>query len=147
LHVVDVADEHQQSNIEQVSEVLGEIGAGEVPQLMICNKIDKLEDSAPRIDRDDEGKPVRVWVSAQDNIGTELIFEALKERLGPQMVNLSLKLPPSMGKLRGTLYQLNSVSAERIDEQGELELDIKMSIVDWNKLQKKYDNRLDNYIQ
>jgi len=147
LHVVDVADEHQQSNIEQVSEVLGEIGAGEVPQLMICNKIDKLEVSAPRIDRDDEGKPVRVWVSAQDNIGTELIFEALKERLGPQMVNLSLKLPPSMGKLRGTLYQLNSVSAERIDEQGELELDIKMSIVDWNKLQKEYDNRLDNYIQ
>ncbi|KXS34886.1 MAG: GTP-binding protein HflX [Idiomarina sp. T82-3] len=147
LHVVDVADEHQQSNIEQVSEVLGEIGAGEVPQLMICNKIDKLEDSAPRIDRDDEGKPVRVWVSAQDNIGTELIFEALKERLGPQMVNLSLKLPPSMGKLRGTLYQLNSVSAERIDEQGELELDIKMSVVDWNKLQKEYDNRLDNYIQ
>ncbi len=63
------------------------------------------------------------------------------------MVNLSLKLPPSMGKLRGTLYQLNSVSAERIDEQGELELDIKMSIVDWNKLQKEYDNRLDNYIQ
>lgn len=147
LHVVDVADEQQQDNIEQVTEVLEEIDAGDVPQLMICNKIDKIDDARPRIDYDEQGKPQRVWVSAQENQGLELIKTALQERLGKQMVNLHLKLPPSMGKLRGTLYGLNSVTEEQVEASGELNLAVKMSLVDWHKLQKQYDNELNRYVQ
>lgn len=42
LHVVDCADEQMQENIESVQRVLAEIEADDRPQLMICNKIDKL---------------------------------------------------------------------------------------------------------
>lgn len=147
LHVVDVADEQQQDNIEQVTEVLKEIDAGDVPQLMICNKIDKVADAQPRIDYDEQGKPQRVWVSAQQDQGLELIMKALHERLGRQMVNLHLKLPPSMGKLRGTLYSLNSVTDEQVEASGDLNLAVKMPLVDWQKLQKQYDNELNRYVQ
>ncbi len=146
LHVVDIADEHHEDNVDQVTEVLTEIDAGDVPQLMICNKIDKLDAVTPKIDRDDEGKPVRVWVSAQQGEGLELILQALQERLGKQMVDLRLKLPPSMGKLRGTLYSLNSVTAEHVDETGQLNVAVKMSVVDWRKLQKQYDYQLDQFV-
>lgn len=147
LHVIDVADEQQQDNIDQVTEVLEEIDAGDVPQLMICNKIDQLEDTPARIDRDNEGKPIRVWVSAMSGEGIELISTALKERLGRQMVNLRLKLPPSMGKLRGTLYRLKSVTEESVDADGQLDLVVRMTAVDWQKLQKQYDNELNRYIE
>ena len=146
LHVVDIADEHHEDNVDQVTEVLTEIDAGDVPQLMICNKIDKLDAVTPKIDRDDQGKPVRVWVSAQQGEGLELILQALQERLGKQMVDLRLKLPPSMGKLRGTLYSLNSVTAEHVDETGQLNVAVKMSVVDWRKLQKQYDYQLDQFV-
>jgi len=62
------------------------------------------------------------------------------------MVDLRLKLPPSMGKLRGTLYSLNSVTAEHVDETGQLNVAVKMSVVDWRKLQKQYDYQLDQFV-
>ena len=52
-------------NIDQVEIVLEEIGAADLPQLKIYNKIDLLQDFEPRIDRDDQDKPVAVWLSAQ----------------------------------------------------------------------------------
>ena len=147
LHVVDIADEHYQDNVDQVTEVLEEIDAGDVPQLMICNKIDKLDDVDAKIDRDDEGNPIRVWVSAQQGIGLSLIYDALHERLGRQMVNLQLKIPPSMGKLRGTLYSLNSVAEEQVDDSGQFNLAVRMSAVDWQKLQKQFDHQLQQFVQ
>ena len=146
LHVVDIADEDYEDNVDQVTDVLTEIDAGDVPQLMICNKIDKLDQIEPKIERDDEGKAVRVWVSAQQGLGLDLILQALHERLGRQMVNVELKLPPSMGKLRGTLYSLNSVTEEQVDDNGQLNLSVRMSVVDWNKLQKQFDNQLQQFV-
>jgi GTP-binding protein HflX len=145
LHVVDVADDQQQSNIDQVTEVLEEIDAGDVPQLIICNKIDQIDGAKPRIDYED-GKPVRVWVSAQEGIGVELILEALTQLLGPQMMDATLKIPPSMGKLRGTLYELNSVTSEDVDENGQLALHVRLSSVDWQRLKKRFDSNLDELI-
>jgi GTP-binding protein HflX len=65
LHVVDCADDNMTENFDQVQKVLEEIDADEITQLIVCNKIDLLEDFAPRIDYGEDGKPERVWVSAQ----------------------------------------------------------------------------------
>lgn len=100
LHVIDVSDERQQENFEQVTEVLEEIGADEVPQLLICNKIDQLADGSARIDYDDDDRPLRVWLSAQTGEGIELLEQALVQRLRPEMINLTLRIPPSMGVTR-----------------------------------------------
>lgn len=137
LHVIDIADDRQADNIHQVSEVLNEIGAGDVPQLWVCNKIDQLAESKPRIDYDDEGRPQRVWLSAQTGAGIELLQQALVESLRPQMVNVSLKLPAAMGRLRGRLYSLNSVTSEQVTDDGNITLGVRMSRVDWQRLTKQ----------
>ena len=74
LHVIDAADVRVQENIDAVNVVLEEIDAHEIPTLLVMNKIDMLEDFEPRIDRDEENKPIRVWLSAQAGIGVPLLF-------------------------------------------------------------------------
>ncbi len=147
LHVIDISDDRRSENIEQVEEVLKEIDADEVPQLLICNKIDCLDDVEPRIDRDDLGLPIRVWLSAQRGIGIELLFQALKERLGKTIVKYCLKIPPSNGKLRGALYQLNCIDNEQFDDQGNCLVDIKMPIEEWNRLVKKDEANIERFIE
>ena len=147
LHVVDIADDRREQNIEQVQEVLNEIDAGEVPQLLVCNKIDKLDDVEPRIERDQQGLPVKVWLSAQANIGIDLLFQALAERLGKQVVEHKLKIPPSAGKLRGALYQLNCITEEDYDDQGNCLLDIKLPAREWNRIVKQDKATIESFIQ
>src|SRR5690625_7896559 len=57
LHVVDAAADERLHNIEQVDLVVDEIGASELPQLRVYNKIDLLGMEA-RIDRDDDGQQI-----------------------------------------------------------------------------------------
>lgn len=147
LHVIDIADERRSENIEQVEAVLKEIDAGDVPQLLICNKIDMLADVEPRIDRDENGMPIRVWLSAQQGIGIELLFDALAERLGRQVVRHVLSLPPSAGKLRGQLYQLHCIANEHYDEEGNCVLDIKLPVREWNRLVKLDEAQIEHFIQ
>jgi GTP-binding protein HflX len=146
LHVVDISDDRRSENIEQVEYVLSEIEADEVPQLIICNKIDNLDDVEPRIDRDDQGRPIRVWLSAQANIGINLFFTALAERLGNQVVHHQLAIPPIEGKLRGVLYKLNCIASEHYDEDGYCHLEIKLPKREWNRLVKQNINHIGQFI-
>lgn len=147
LHVIDIADERRAENIEQVQEVLTEIDAGEVPQLLVCNKIDKLEDFMPRIDSDEKGNPIRVWLSAHTGQGVDLLFQALSMRMARQIVKHQLRIPPAYGKLRGKLYQLNCISQEDYDEQGNCLLSIKMPLQQWNQLIKHDEAAIERFIE
>jgi GTP-binding protein HflX len=147
LHVIDISDDRRTENIEQVEAVLKEIGAGEVPQLLICNKIDALESVQPRIDRDDTGLPIRVWLSAQKGIGIELLFQALSERLGKQIVKHSLLLPASEGKLRSVFYQLNCIEEECYDDNGDCLLKVKLPVREWNRLIKLNEADIEGFIE
>jgi GTP-binding protein HflX len=147
LHVVDIADDRRSENIEQVEHVLNEIEAGEVPVLLICNKIDRLDDVEPRIDRDDLGLPIRVWLSAQAGIGIELLFQALAERLGKQVIRHLLKIPPTAGRVKGVLYELNCIANEEYDEQGNCLVNVKMPLREWNRLQKEDKVTIERFIE
>lgn len=109
LHVVDAADVRVQENIEAVNTVLEEIDAHEIPTLMVMNKIDMLDDFEPRIDRDEENKPIRVWLSAQSGVGIPQLFQALTERLSGEVAQHTLRLPPQEGRLRSRFYQLQAI--------------------------------------
>ncbi|MBE8716296.1 ribosome rescue GTPase HflX [Cellvibrio polysaccharolyticus] len=125
LHIVDAAAEERLHNIEQVDIVLGEIGAEELPQLRVYNKIDLLE-MAPRIDRDDRGKPLAVWLSAQTGEGSELLLEAISELLGTEMVIGTLMLTSDQARLRARLYQQQAVSAESYRDDGGCSLTVRI---------------------
>ncbi|MGH8083621.1 MAG: ribosome rescue GTPase HflX, partial [Lysobacter sp.] len=78
LHVIDAADPLRDERIAQVDAVLKEIGAGDLPQVLVFNKIDRLDGAVPRIDRPGEEK-LRVFVSARDGQGLDLLRTALGE--------------------------------------------------------------------
>jgi GTP-binding protein HflX len=78
LHVVDVASPAREEQMIEVDKVLAEIGASEVPQLLVMNKIDAAG-MAPGMERDEYGKIYKVWVSARDGAGMEFIRQALIE--------------------------------------------------------------------
>lgn len=79
LHIVDVAATDRDDLIHHVNEVLGQIEADEVPQLIVYNKIDKLDDMPPRIERNADGQIERIWLSAQTGEGLDLLRQALQE--------------------------------------------------------------------
>lgn len=137
LHVVDAADSRIDENIAAVNDVLAEIEADEIPVLLVMNKIDMLEDFAPRIDRDENNMPVRVWVSAQTGDGIDLLFRALTERLSGEIAQYQLRLPVAEGRLRSRFYQLQSIVKEWVEEDGSIGLVIRMPIVDWRRLCKQ----------
>jgi len=62
-----------------VNDVLHQIGADEVPQLIVCNKIDQIDDHPARLDRDENGRITRVWLSAVTGEGIDLLRQALQE--------------------------------------------------------------------
>lgn len=140
LHVIDVADERRTENIEAVNEVLEEIEATEVPQLLVYNKIDQLDEVEPHIDRDETGKPIRVWLSAQAGVGTDLLQQALTELLAKQMVSERLCIPPDKSKWRGVLFQLDCIERQDYLEDGSWLVDVRMACDDWNRLQKNEDD-------
>jgi GTP-binding protein HflX len=78
LHVIDVSSSSRDAQIEQVDRVLAEIGADQVPQLLVLNKIDRAG-MEPGMERDEYGRICKVWVSAQSGAGMELVRQALAE--------------------------------------------------------------------
>jgi len=146
LHVVDYSDEQCEENMDQVDDVLEEIDADEIPQLIICNKIDRMEGVEPKIDRDENGLPIRVWISAQQQLGIDLLFIALTECLSESMVQYKLRIPPKEGKLRGTLFRMNCIASESYAEDGDWLVDVRMAISDWNRLEKRSDSDLSSYV-
>jgi GTPase len=81
LHVVDAASEDRSAQIEAVNEVLTEIGANGIPQVLVMNKIDRTP-FPPRVERDEYGRISRIWASAQSGQGVEFIRLALDEYAG-----------------------------------------------------------------
>ena len=146
LHVVDCSDENYLANVDAVEQVLDEIDAGEVPHLMVMNKIDALEKPEARIDYDDLGKPVRVWLSAQKNMGVDLLFEALTLLLSGQIRSLQLSIPPAQGKLRALFYQLECIENEQYAENGDCVIDIRLNNTDWQRLIKQEGDYIEEFI-
>jgi GTP-binding protein HflX len=126
LHVVDVSDPRRDEHIDEVNRVLAEIGAAELPQILVFNKIDRIAGAA-RLDRDEGGRVSHVWLSAAQSQGLDLLREAVAERLARVARRATLRLPVSAGELRARLYAANLVLRERIAEDGAFEIDTELS--------------------
>ena len=129
LHVVDASDPRRDEHITQVNGVLAEIGAGELPQVLVYNKIDRL-DFGPRIERDAEGRAVAVWISAAKRLGLELLHQAIAERIACVARRARLRVPASAGALRAKLYSAGAVRAENVLEDGSLDLTVELPDVE-----------------
>ena len=142
LHVVDAADPEHDQRIGEVQRVLEEIGAQDVPQILVFNKIDKFaanvtdgeeggQKRVPRLESIDGGRTARVWVSAVTGAGLDLLREALTQALQRDRVHGWLQLPGSAGRLRARLIAAGFVAGERAAEQGwEVQIDAPRALIE-----------------
>lgn len=118
LHVVDAADPEREQRMADVAAVLTEIGAADLPQLLVFNKIDRLDGAVPRRDDLDGGRQARVWISAAQDSGLDLLREAIAAQLGRERVRTVLHLAPAQGRLRARLYEAGVVQQESAADDG-----------------------------
>lgn len=138
VHVTDASDEHRYENIEQVDTVLQEIGAHEIPCLHVFNKIDCLSNAEPKIERDDSGRPIRVWLSARDQVGFDCLLDSLAELLADDVYKGTWVLDHAHAGVRARLYELDLLEHEEFDDQGRYVVDVLGPKADLQQVLVKY---------
>ena len=129
LHVIDASDARRAEHIAQVDAVLDDIGASAIPQIVVYNKIDRLE-LAPRIDRNADGRATAVWISAAQRAGLGDLQQAITERLARTTRRARLWIPASGGALRSRLYAAHVVRKEHQSEDGSIELTVELPMLE-----------------
>ena len=138
LHVVDSNNPDKAEQQEEVNRVLSEIGAANVPQIVVYNKID-LTGQAPRLERDAAGRVTRLWLSAQTGVGVDLLIDAMAEHYRVDRRRIGLALPGTAARLRATIHERFQVASERPLESGGWELVVSLAPGQWSWLQQQPD--------
>ena len=125
LHIIDANDKDRYAHIEQVNQVINKIGAGDIPQIEVYNKIDIAGHQA-RVEQDNNGKPHRVWVSAQTGAGIDQLLDAIHQFVSVKIQRHRLSLPATAGKLRAQLFSIGAVMDETVNEQGGWVIEVDM---------------------
>jgi GTP-binding protein HflX len=133
LHVVDASDPLRDERIDQVRVVLKGIGAGEIRELLIFNKID-LSGDKPRSIEGADGVATQVWASAASGEGLESLREALARAVRPNQVRRTFHLQLQAAAVRSELYTRNAVRAERQCEDGSWDVDVELDLTEVAKL-------------
>ncbi len=126
LHVVDASSPNRQDQIHEVNSVLKDIGADKIPQLMVYNKVDRLESVAPHVDKNAEGEVAAVWLSAMMKDGVNLLLESLSTLCHEEDTRLTLVLKPSQAKLRAQLFDVAQILHEENREDGCWVIDVNI---------------------
>jgi GTP-binding protein HflX len=133
LHVVDASDPLRDERIDQVREVLRGIGAGEIRELVVLNKIDLCQEQ-PRIVQGADGVAARVSASAATGAGLAGLREALAHAVRPNQVRRTLHLELLAAAVRSDLYRRNAVRTERQCEDGSWDLTVELDLTEVAKL-------------
>ncbi len=116
LHIVDASDSDPAGQISAVTEVLAEIGAAEIEQLLVFNKID-LVDETQRT-RLSNLWPEAVFISAHTGEGLDSLLESLSDGLAKGLVEMSLLVPYQNGDVVAAAHRLGEVFETAHDENG-----------------------------
>ncbi|MDX1468823.1 MAG: GTPase HflX [Acidimicrobiia bacterium] len=125
VHIVDATDEHPAGQIAAVREVLAEIEANEIPELLVFNKIDAL--TPQQLSRLQNLYPDAVFISALTGEGTDALTASIGEAVTRQMVTLSLTVPYSRSDIVARAHRLGDVIEEKHDENGTV-LDVRVPV-------------------
>ena len=115
LHVVDASDPDPEGQIAAVRQVLAEIGASDVPELLVCNKADRADATTLLALR--AGHPGCVVVSARTGHGLEELADAVEARLPNPEVWVETLIPYSRGDLMDRIHRTGTI--ETLEHTGE----------------------------
>ena len=125
LHVIDGADPLMPEHIAEVEAVLSEIGAGDLPQIQVINKID-LSGAEPMVEPLDGRIRARVYASALTGAGLDGLHQAIESEFGAERIIRRLHLAYADAGLRSRLMALGAVRSENdVDGEGwDLDVDL-----------------------
>ena len=126
LHVVDASAGEKQERMDAVNGVLGEIGARDVPQLLVLNKSDIQGVTGTLVRRDAAGKPYSVQVSSLTGVGLPELLSCIDELISDDVVTTVLTLKPEQGMTRAKCFELASVIEEVMDENGTIAMHLRI---------------------
>lgn len=138
LHVVDCCDDNRQEKIEAVNKVLHEVGAGEVPQLLVYNKID-ISGFDARVDLDVQQKAWRIWLSAINRSGFDGLMQALSELFCEKPEAYRLVLKAAEGQIRAFLFENGALESEKYDDNGDIHLKLILTPALYKALARRFD--------
>ena len=116
LHVVDASHEDPEGQIAAVREVLGEIGAAKVPEIVVFNKADAADPEA--LARLLRREPHAVAVSARTGDGIDKLLAALEEDLPRPAVEVDALVPYGRGDLVARIHASGELLSETHLETG-----------------------------
>ncbi|MCU7938082.1 MAG: GTPase HflX [gamma proteobacterium symbiont of Bathyaustriella thionipta] len=137
LHLIDAHAENRNKHIAEVNSVLKQVGAQETPQLLVYNKVDLLEGQKPRIEKDNSGNILRVWLSSITDDGLDLLLESIADYFSKERVRKKLKIPPHAGQWRAMLFYHVDIIEEQYNDMGDWLVSIEMSTREFDKLMKQ----------
>jgi len=133
LHVVDASDPLRDERMDQVREVLRGIGAGDIRELVVFNKIDLIGEK-PRVAHGADAIATLISASAVTGQGLPELREALAHAVRPNQVRRILHLELLAAAVRSDLYRRNAVRSERQCEDGSWDLDVELDLTEVAKL-------------
>ncbi len=133
LHVIDASDPERSIREQQVNAVLEEIGAKDVAQIRVYNKID-VTGQLPQIADGDDERPAGVWLSALTGAGLDLLKTVLLQRFREDHVRGLLRLDAAEGMQRARLFECGAVVDEAFDDDGGSALTIDMTRKEFMRL-------------
>ncbi len=139
-HVVDASDPGFGRQLAVTEEVLDEIGAQDVPRLLVFNKIDRAGDAAVQAEREaalHAQYPGCIVMSARRQGDVAKLREAIGAFFQRRLVEAELFLPWSEQKLRGQIFATCTVLEERADGEGAF-LRVRGEPEDVNRLREKF---------
>ena len=116
LHVVDASDEDPDRQIAAVRNVLGEIGGGDIPELVVINKIDIAEPAT--VERLQNVYPGAVAGSALNGDGMGDILAAIAAVLGENATEIELLIPYDRGEAIALAHRLGQVLSQEHADGG-----------------------------
>jgi GTPase len=116
VHVVDAAHPDPEGQVSAVREVLGEVGADRIPELLVVNKVDVAdEETLLRLKRI---WPDAVFASARSGLGIDELRTAIAHRLPRPAIDLRVLVPYDRGELVARIHRRGQVLETRHTDEG-----------------------------
>lgn len=129
LHVIDYSNENHERQIEVTMDTLKEIGADQIPMLLVYNKVDLSKVAPPEAEKD------AVYISAKKKMGLDLLIDKIKASVFTDYVKCKMEIPYDDGKLFSYLNDYAYIMDTKYSESGTL-LTLECSASDFKKFEQ-----------
>ena len=127
LHLVDASDPDPDGQIEAVHIVLSEIGASDLPEIIVFNKIDAADAGA--LGRFRNLHPEAAFISARTGEGLDDLLRTVADRLAERSILLRLEIPYARADMIASAHQVGEVLAEKHEDTGAI-LEVRLQTAD-----------------